>query len=127
MASKSIRAKRDAALNQQNTNLLKPQIGVKGIAALSDLKNSRMISNQRKQFTSDQVNTPVGEAASKLKSGDKMSVNKQLAPAVTTTKKPKNIKSSVKSPLNGDHKKNRSKVVKAMIEGTDETFYDKQP
>lgn len=54
-----------------------------------------------------------------------MSVNKQLAPAVTTTKKPKNIKSSVKSPLNGDHKKNRSKVVKAMIEGTDETFYDK--
>ena len=84
-----------------------------------------MISNQRKQFTSEQVNTPVGETASKLKSGDKMSVNKQLAPAVTTTKKPRNIKSSVKSPLNGDHKKNRSKAIKALIEGTDETFYDK--
>ena len=54
-----------------------------------------------------------------------MSVNKQLAPAVTTTKKSKNIKSSVKSPLNGDNKKNRSKVVKAIIEGTDENFHER--
>ena len=84
-----------------------------------------MISNQRRQFTQEQVNTPIGEAASRLKSGDKMSVNKQLAPAVTTTKKPKNMKSSVKSPLNGELKKNRSKAVRAQIEGSDETFYDK--
>ena len=55
-----------------------------------------------------------------MKGGEKMTVNKQLAPAVTTTKKPKNMKSSVKSPLNGDHKKNRAKIVKAIIEGTDE-------
>ena len=82
-----MRVKRDVALNIPNNNYSKPQIGVKGIAALSDLRNSRMVSNQRKQFTTEHVNTPVGDAAQKIKNGENMSTNKPLAPSVTTTKK----------------------------------------
>ena len=82
-----MRVKRDVALNIPNNNYSKPQIGVKGIAALSDLRNSRMMSNQRKQFTTEHVNTPQGDTAQKIKNGEKMSTNKPIAPSVTTTKK----------------------------------------
>ena len=43
-----MRVKREVTLNIPSNNHSKPQIGMKGIAALSDLRNNRILSNQRK-------------------------------------------------------------------------------
>lgn len=51
MTSKSMRVKRDVSLSIPSNSHSKPQIGVKGIAALSDLRNSRVLSHQRKIAT----------------------------------------------------------------------------
>ena len=60
-----------------------------------------------------------------MKNGEKMGVSRPPAPPVTTTKKVRNIKSSVKSPLNGDQKKSKSKTTKTLAEGTKETVQER--
>ena len=65
------------------------------------------------------MSTPLGDA-SRSKNGEKMCTNRPPVPSVTTTKKSKNPKSSVRSPLNADQRKSKSKTAKTAVEGTRE-------
>ena len=124
--SMKVNSKRDGSLNQPGSQSTKPQIGVKGIAALSDLRNSRGQSNLRK-FTTESVTTPVGGELGRLKDGSKNNLVKPPIQGIVTTSKKKmpSKSTTVKSPLNCANKLMKVGSKGKTIDGSNQIITEK--